>query len=359
MRYNGLSLKKRLALELDRQLQLDTIRRHPLMEIFWECTLRCDLKCRHCGSDCKTKAEAKDMPIEDFLKVLEGVKKCTDSYDVFVSISGGEPLMRPDLEECGRKIFDLGFPWGIVTNAMHLTPKRFGKLVESGMHSMAVSLDGMEEDHDWMRGKKGCFKKVEQAISLLREQPLVVYDIVTCVTERNIDTLPEMRSWLIGQGVKQWRVADVFPMGRAAGDPMMKLSDRRYRQMLDFIRETQRDYPELSVNYGCAGFVGEYEFDVRPRAFFCQAGITVAGVLADGSISSCTSIRSDYTQGNIYKDDFMDVWENRFKPYRDHSWMKTGECNDCNMWRYCRGNGMHLRDNDGRLLQCHLERIIS
>jgi radical SAM protein with 4Fe4S-binding SPASM domain len=80
-------------------------------------------------------------------------------------------------------------------------------------------------------------------------------------------------------------------------------------------------------------------------------------VLIDGSISACGSIRADYHQGNIYKDDFIDVWENRFQPYRDRSWMKKDQCGDCKWFRYCEGNGMHLRDDDGKLILCHLDRI--
>ena len=53
----------------------------------------------------------------------------------------------------------------------------------------------------------------------------------------------------------------------------------------------------------------------------------------------------------------MDVWENRYLPYRDHSWMKQGDCADCSFFRYCRGNGMHLHDGDGQLLLCHMKRL--
>ena len=358
MRYRGLSLAKRSALEVERYLQKEVVREHRLRQILWECTLRCDLRCRHCGSDCKTKSDAVDMPVEDFLRVLDGVAARMDPHEVFVTISGGEPLMRHDLEHCGRLIYDKGFPWGMVTNARHLDPERFARLVDAGLHSIAVSLDGLEEDHDWMRGWAGSFKRVEQAIGLLRAEPLVVWDVVTCVTERNVGHLAALRDWLIDHGVESWRLVDVFPMGRAASDPQMLLSDRHYRYLLDFIRETQRSYPQLSANYGCEGFVGEYEYDVREHAFFCHAGVSVAGVLCDGSISACTSIRGGYVQGNIYRDDFMNVWEHRFECYRDHEWMRKDQCADCNMWRYCRGNGMHLRDSDGRLLQCHLERLV-
>ena len=123
-----------------------------------------------------------------------------------------------------------------------------------------------------------------------------------------------------------------------------------------FIRDTRRD-GRIRASYGCEGFLGNYEGDVRDTFFFCQAGVSVASVLADGSISACASIRSDYHQGNIYTDHFMDVWEQRFRPFRDRSWMKQGECADCRFFRYCRGGGMHLRDGDGQLAFCHLHRF--
>ena len=77
----------------------------------------------------------------------------------------------------------------------------------------------------------------------------------------------------------------------------------------------------------------------------------------DGAISACPSIRADYHQGNIYKDDFMEVWNNKYQPYRDREWMRKGECADCEFFRYCKGNGMHLRDGKGDLLFCHYKRL--
>lgn len=84
-----------------------------------------------------------------------------------------------------------------------------------------------------------------------------------------------------------------------------------------------------------------------------RGGLIWASILADESISGCLSIGSQYHQGNIYKERFTDVWEQRFAPYRNHEWMHTGICSDCKMWDYCLGNGMHLRDDEGNLMLCH------
>jgi radical SAM enzyme (rSAM/lipoprotein system) len=356
MEATPLSPKKKLALELWRLQEKNMVQEHPLRQLFWECTLRCNLHCRHCGSDCKQSAIRQDMPKEDFLKVLDSVAAKTDPHQVFVVISGGEPLMRDDLEDCCADIYARGFPWGMVTNGLFLTPERLLRLLKAGMHSITISLDGLEEDHNWMRGNKQSFQRVEQAIGLINQIPRLTYDIVTCVNRRNYPQLNNIKEYLIRQGVKHWRLFTVFPVGRAATDPMMQLTSDEFRGVFEFIRQTRKE-GRIQCNYGCEGFLGNYEGEVRDHLYTCQAGITIGSVLIDGSISACTSIRSDYKQGNIYDDDFMEVWEHRYHPYRDRRWMQQDTCATCQYFRYCKGGGMHLRDADGKLLLCHIQRL--
>lgn len=351
-----LSLKHRIALELHRQLLKDIQEKHPLKQLFWECTLRCNMKCRHCGSDCKVSAEHKDMPFADFCKVLEDVKEKYDSHKVMIVITGGEPLMRKDLEQCGREIYDMEFPWGVVSNGYLMTPQRIDSLLRSGMHCVTISLDGFQQEHEWMRGVSGSFRNASRAIEILSKEPQIKFDVVTCVNRMNYSSLPELKEYLISLGLKEWRLFTVFPVGRAAEDPMLQLDKEQFRGLMEFIKQTRKE-GRIKASYGCEGFLGEFEGDVRDHLFTCQAGVSVGSVLIDGSISACASIRSDYTQGNIYREKFTDVWENRYGQYRDRSWMKKDECKNCKWFRYCLGGGMHLRDEEGKLLFCHLERI--
>lgn len=354
-----LTLRRKLALELWRLREKNIREEHPLRQLFWECTLRCNLHCRHCGSDCKVKAEQKDMPKEVFMRVLDSIAAKTDPHKVFVVVTGGEPLMRDDLEDCCAEIYAKGFPWGMVCNGLYLTRERFNGLLRAGLHSITISMDGLEEDHNWMRGHKDSFAKVSHAIDLLVAAEGLVFDIVTCVNRRNYAHLDEIKEFLIAKGVKRWRLFSVFPMGRAAHDPDMLLTNEEFRGMFEYIKRTRQE-GRIRADYGCEGFLGNFEGDVRNRFFSCQAGVTVGSVMADGSIASCASIRADYAQGNIYDgDDFMEVWENKYHPYRNHDWMRKGDCKDCEYWRYCRGNGMHLRDENGDLLFCHLKRLQS
>lgn len=352
----GISLRQRLALELHRQLIREQKEKHPLRQLFWECTLRCNMKCRHCGSDCKVSSIHSDMPFSDFRHVLEEVRGKYDPHHIMVIFTGGEPLVRKDLEQCGHAVYDMEFPWGIVTNGWLLDRRRLERLLESGLHSATVSLDGFEADHDWMRGVEGSFSHASAAARLLAAETSVVSDVVTCVNRRNLSTLGQFKEYLISEGIRKWRLFTVFPSGRAASDPDLQLDRDGFTYLMDFIASTRKE-GRIDASYGCEGFLGRYEGKVRNHLFTCQAGLSVASVLVDGSISSCPSIRSGSSQGNIYTDSFCDVWENRFGMFRDRTWMKTGKCADCRWFRYCEGNGMHLRDSDGNLAICHLERI--
>ena len=324
--------------------------------LFWECTLRCNLSCRHCGSDCRSTASVKDMPISDMIPVLDSIARECNPHDVMINVTGGEPLVRRDLEQCGKVFYDKGFPWGMVTNGAGLTPQRYRSLLENGLRAVTVSLDGIGETHDWMRGRKGIFPLAVSAIRMIAESNMVEYDVVTCVNKRSIKQLPQIKELLVSLGVKEWRLFTVFPVGRAAADPELKLSGEEFRSLMEFIKATRKE-GVIRASYGCEGFLGDYEGDVRDNFYICSAGVTIGSVLSDGSIGACSSIRADFSQGNIYKDDFMHVWNSRYQPYRDRSWMRKDECADCKWFRFCLGNGMHLRDASGHLLFCHLHRL--
>lgn len=352
-----LSFKQRLAFEAQRQIIKEEVRQHPLQQLFWECTLRCNMRCRHCGSDCKISELQPDMPFEDFEKVLLRIREVYDPHRILIILSGGEPLVREDLAACGRRITELGFPWGLVSNGRLMSSAKIDELLRSGMRSATISLDGFEQEHDWMRGTPGAFTHATEAIKRLAAEPGIGFDVVTCVNQRSFPRLEEFKEYLISLGLKAWRIFTVFPVGRAASDPELQLSAEQYTQLMDFIVKT-REEGRIKLEYACEGFLGRYEGKVRDHLYTCQAGLSIASVRIDGGISGCNSVRAHFDQGNIYKDDFVDVWENRFQPFRDRSWAKEGKCSDCSFWRYCQGNGMHLRADDGSLIMCNLERII-
>lgn len=97
-----LGLYKRLMLELNRATLQARIEEHELHQLFWECTLRCNLNCVHCGSDCRMLSEKDDMPLADFVGVLDEIKQHEDPAKVMVITTGGEPTVRPDLANVAK-----------------------------------------------------------------------------------------------------------------------------------------------------------------------------------------------------------------------------------------------------------------
>jgi radical SAM enzyme (rSAM/lipoprotein system) len=297
------------------------------------------------------------MPLSDFLGALDQLKGLVNPNKTIIVLTGGEALLRNDLETIGLSLYQRGFPWGIVTNGFALNPKKLEALVDSGLRSITVSLDGLEESHNWLRGHARSYQNAVEAIKLLPRIEGLRYDVVTCVNRKNYGELGQLRDLLISWGIAEWRVFTIFPVGRAKANEMLQLAPAEFKGIFEFIRET-RKAGKIKLSYGCEGFLGNYENEVRDSFFFCRAGINVVSVLADGSISACPSLRDNYIQGNIYKDNLADIWNNRFEKYRDRSWTKTGECADCEHYKYCEGNGLHLRnEKTGELLFCHLNRI--
>lgn len=353
----SLTVRQRVGLELQRSLRHTQEQLHPLRSLFWECTLRCNMACRHCGSDCKVQPDVPDMPAADFLRAIDGLTPHVDPHKTFIIITGGEALLRDDLEQVGLELYSREYPWGVVSNGYLLGEARLQSLLAAGMHSITISLDGMEEAHNWIRRHSQSFARASEAIRLLASRDDVLWDVVTCVNPRNYPQLADFKEYLVRLGVSRWRLFSIFPMGRAAGDKELQLADAQLRGLLDFIRTSRLDDPRIEVSYACEGFLGEYEQQVRDHFFYCRSGVEVASIRCDGSISGCTSVRSKMDQGSIYRDDLWDVWQNRFRPMRDRRWARKGQCADCKVWRYCEGGGLHLYDDNLQLLTCHYNRL--
>lgn len=267
-----LTLKQWLALNAFSVHKQAQTKLHELIYLFWECTLRCNLACRHCGSDCTAGPSAKDMPLEDFLRVLDlitgnnGGKRIVDNHRTLIALTGGEPLMRPDLEKCGKAFREREFPWGMVSNGWHLDETTFDRLLKAGLSSLTISLDGLEQNHEWLRGRSGSFKRALRSIKLASTVKGLAFDVVTCLNRRNISELPAIRDILINSGVKQWRIFTIFPKGRAVNEPAFEITPAEFKGLMDFIVETNNG-GVIFPNYGCEGFLGPYEGYARKNLF--------------------------------------------------------------------------------------------
>jgi radical SAM enzyme (rSAM/lipoprotein system) len=328
---------------------------HELNYLFWECTSRCNMNCLHCGSDCSKDGSFKDMPLSDFLSALDTID--SPPSNLTVVITGGEPLLRKDIELCGREIRKRGIRWSMVSNGYLYDQQKHISLLNAGLGALTISLDGLEDTHNWLRNSNNSFSKVDMAIDLAVSSSRLNFDIVTCVNRRNIKELRSIYDYLINKGVKAWRLFTIVPIGRAKTNQDLFLTDFQFKELLDFIRNC-RSRKLIDIKFSCEGYVGQYELMVRDSFFFCRAGINIGSVLVDGSISACPNIDRAFSQGNIYKDNFFKIWETRYETFRDRSWTKTGQCGKCSDYSYCQGNGLHYwHENKENVLICHNEKI--
>ncbi|MBN1187573.1 MAG: TIGR04133 family radical SAM/SPASM protein [Bacteroidales bacterium] len=327
---------------------------HELTYLFWECTLRCNLNCIHCGSDCKKESRVEDMPLEDFLAAIEPFRPNGKSkVPINIVLTGGEPLLRKDLARCGKEFRKRGFRWGIVTNGMGYTPERHNELLNAGMGALTLSVDGLKDSHNWMRNSSKSFDRVQEALQLITSSSRLNSDVVTCVNQRNIKELEAIKTFLIKNKVKAWRLFTIAPIGRAKNYDELFLNPGQLTYLMDFIVNTRKE-KMIDAKYSCEAYVGPYEKKVRDTYFFCRAGINIASILADGSIAACPNIDKSFIQGNIYKDSFVDIWNNRYTEMRNREWSKTGKCADCKEFKHCLGNGLHWWDADREeVLVCH------
>jgi radical SAM enzyme (rSAM/lipoprotein system) len=347
---------RRLLHPLVRRLETTV---HPLRYLFLEITQRCNLHCRHCGSDCGKETRLDELSTDEWVAFLGYLAKNFDRRQVALVVTGGEPLCRPELERITGAIRAHGLTWGMVTNGWALSEANVRKLVDAGITSITVSLDGLRESHDWLRGREGSWDRAVAGIGRLARSGIPFFDVVTCANPRNLGELPQVREVLRQAGVHDWRLFSIFPKGRAKGDPELILPPEGFRELLGFIRRSREEPAgaEFHTRFSCEAYLpAEVDRAVRDEPYFCRAGINIASVLCDGAIGACPNVTRTLVQGNVRQDDFKRVWEERFAPFRERSWMRRGPCEGCAEWKRCRGNSLHLWDAEAqRTAYCSFE----
>ncbi len=335
---------RRWALWRAHELELAALRRaHPLRYLFFEVTRRCNLTCAYCGSACGPETQGSELSLDEWVAIARQIAEDFDPAQITVAITGGEPLMKRGVVELAEELGRLGFPFGMVTNGLLLTPEIAERLVSAGMTALSLSLDAPGELNDALRGK-GSTLAVERAVNMLRAAAFRgILEIITTVTAPVLEHLSKMREHVARMQVQRWRLAPVMPIGRAASRPELVPDASGIQRLLEFVRASRDDGLLPTPQFCDEGFLGErYEGKVRPYLWGCLSGITIGGVLHDGRVGACPELGDAFVQGDIRRERFSEIWNQRYQALRDRGWTRKGECARCGEFRRCQGGALHL-----------------
>lgn len=316
--------------------------------LFIEMTNLCNERCLHCGSRCGEESPEGMLKGEEIKAFLKKTAGQFDIRTMQLCITGGEPLLRRDFFDIMDYAHSLGYNWGMTSNGTLIDKDMAIRLRKAGLATISVSLDGLPETNDWFRQTEGGFERALNGVRMLRQYGALKHlQVTTVVHKRNIGELDELYELLKREGLRSWRVIAIEPIGRAKDNAELALSDDDYRKMFDFIKAHYKD-EKLPVTFGCSHYLGEeLEREVRRWYFLCNAGIYTASIMWNGDITACLDIerRPELVQGNIRKDDFAEVWKNKFTEYRSDM-RKQGPCADCRDYEFCAGGAFHTWNFD-------------
>ena len=314
----------------------------------WEVTMGCNMRCKHCGSSC-------EEPLPDELSTEEALNIICQLARIglkWITLSGGEPLIRKDLPVLIRALKASGIMTNVITNGWLLSEKA-EMLKEAGVDTVAVSIEGTEQIHDSIR-HKGSFQRDKEGIRKLKELGVEV-GAITTLSKRNMGNLEALKEQLIAMGVGSWQVQLGLPMGNMSDHADWILRPEEIDDVIDFCFETSLEGRIRIYPADCIGYYDVKEQAVRQKSYQtdqtlwngCNAGIRGFGLLHNGDIIGCTSVRDrQFVEGNLRQRSLEDIWtdENSFSWRRQmHKEQLSGNCKRCVYGSRCLGGCTNTR----------------
>lgn len=184
-----------------------------ISSVSFDVTNQCNFRCKHCFNySGEQKVSDKELDDQELIQLSNQI---IDINPDSACICGGEPLLRTNIVlDLIKKLSDANINVNMVSNGYLLDYNTAKKLVESGISLMQISIDGFEEDHDWLRGRTGSFKKAIDSIDMLVDLGCNV-SVACTPTIRNIDDVEDLIHFLNQHGVLRFRMQPIMNLGRA------------------------------------------------------------------------------------------------------------------------------------------------
>lgn len=310
---------------------------YELKEVVIEITQKCNLGCLHCGSACGYRAAGDELSIEEWKDVLKQLAEMEVKKIVF---SGGEPTLKKGFEEllsCAKRF---GIKVGFISNGLVLFSESLQKVMrESKPFAVGLSIDGLKETHNKIRGNKESWRGLMQNISLLQELEIQIC-AVTTLNKLNYREMPKLAGLLDLIEIDSWQLQLAMPSGRMHGQAGLLLSEDEFRAICLSVLSLRKQYSRLNIQAAdCFGIAPEDSI----RSFFwggCSAGINSIGIDAVGNVMPCLSLQEGARCENVREKPLAEIWANSpgFDFNRKFEIDKVkGRCKDCNLLSRCRG----------------------
>jgi radical SAM protein with 4Fe4S-binding SPASM domain len=314
--------------------------------ISWNLTRRCNLRCEHCyisaGRISRDEALG-ELSTEECLRVVDGI--CEVNPEALLILTGGEPLLRPDVFEIASYAGRKGL-WPVVgTNGVLITAALCQRMIEAAIKGVALSLDSLDAaTHDRFRGVEGAWANTVEGSGVLHAAGLP-FIVQTTVAAHNLDQIVDIARLAHTLGARVFNLYFLVPAGRGAY--VSDVTPEQYEQAMGRLMQIQEEFTgKMLVNSKCAPHYQRLLYERDPQSPFlksfaggaggCPAGTHYLGIRPNGDMTPCPYL--PVYGGNLREQSFKEIWEDSevFRRIRARSSL-GGRCGSCEFHRACGG----------------------
>ena len=320
--------------------------------VAWNLTRRCNLECAHCYiSAGPWQALGDELSTAECLQIVGQVLAVNPNP--MLILTGGEPLVRDDLETIVERAASGGATVVLGTNGTLLTPERVASLKQAGLLGVAVSIDSLESRyHDRFRHGDGALNQTLDAVETLRDARLD-FIVQTTVTRGNRSELGTLAAWAAERGAVSFNVYFVVQTGRAAG--MEGLSPEENEEVLRELAGLEREYRgRMMVRSKCQPAIMRVVHESDPESPLlnyetrCPCGVHYCRITPDGKVTPCPFMPLE--AGDLRLQDFASIWYESAAFQALRTGTPGGKCGRCEYREVCGGCRARAFAASGNLL---------
>lgn len=315
--------------------------------VAWEITRNCNLSCLHCRASASRGFHTGELDTKTGFALLDQIAEVGDPI---VILTGGEPLLRPDIFEIAEHGTRIGLRMVMAPNGTLITEKIAGRMREAGIRRISISIDGgTPQSHDDFRGVDGAFNAAVRGAILAREAG-IEFQINTTITQTNLSEIPAIQKLAERLGAVAHHIFLLVPTGRGKYIVDRGITADEYEQTLNWFYD-QRGKTSLQLKATCAphyyrilrqrakndGVPVTFEthgLDAVTRG--CLGGTSFCFISHTGTVQPCGFL--DVPCGDVTKSSFSRIWNESevFRSLRNYDNLK-GKCGRCEFRKVCGG----------------------